>query len=72
MAKKSGVREKIMMLSTGKTKDGRDTGFFYTTQKNKRNTPDKLELVKFDPRAWNESTGRYGQYVKFKEKKIPK
>ena len=34
MAKKSGVREKIMMLSTGKTKDGRDTGFFYTTQKN--------------------------------------
>tara|TARA_X000001036_G_C19991557_1_gene526470 strand:- start:299 stop:436 length:138 start_codon:yes stop_codon:yes gene_type:complete len=25
------------------------TGHFYTTDKNKRSTPDKLEMKKFDP-----------------------
>ena len=69
---KATVREKIMLLSTGKKKDGKDTGYFYTTYKNKRNTPDKLERRKFDPRAWNESIKRFGMYVTFKEKKIPK
>ena len=65
-------REKVMLLSTGKTKEGEDTGYFYTTEKNKSNTTDKLELKKFDPRAWNQATGRYGMVVVFKEKKIPK
>ncbi len=37
------MREKIKMLSSA------GTGFFYTTMKNKRNTPDKLRLKKFDP-----------------------
>ena len=25
------------------------TGHYYTTTKNKRNSPDKLEMMKFDP-----------------------
>lgn len=65
-------REKIMLLSTGKNKKGKPTGYFYTTNKNRRNTVDKLECIKFDPRAWNDTTGRYGIHVKFVEKKIPK
>ncbi len=37
------MREKIKLVSTA------GTGHFYTTTKNKRNTPDKLEIKKFDP-----------------------
>jgi large subunit ribosomal protein L33 len=70
MAKK-GAREIIMLLSTGKTKTGENTGYFYTTVKNKRNTTGKLETVKFDRRAWNETAGRCGMHVPFKEKKLP-
>jgi large subunit ribosomal protein L33 len=65
-------REKIMLLSTGTTQAGVPTGYFYTTYKNKRNTTDKLQLKKFDPRAWDEKTSKLGIYVIFKEKKIPK
>ena len=50
------MREKIRMVSTA------DTGFFYTTYKNKRNTPDKLEIKKYDPMA--------RKHVAFKEAKI--
>lgn len=50
------MREKIRMVSTA------DTGFFYTTFKNKRNTPDKLEMKKYDPKA--------RKHVVFKEAKI--
>lgn len=50
------MREKIRMVSTA------DTGFFYTTFKNKRNTPDKLEMKKYDPKA--------RKHVLFKEAKI--
>ncbi len=42
MAKK-GVREKIRLNSSA------GTGHFYTTDKNKRNTPEKLEMKKYDP-----------------------
>ncbi len=35
--------EKIRMISSA------GTGHFYTTDKNKRTTPDKLEMKKFDP-----------------------
>ena len=38
-----GAREKIKLESSA------GTGHFYTTTKNKRTTPDKLELLKFDP-----------------------
>ena len=69
---KTGPRIKIMLLSTGKTEAGADTGYFYTTYVNTRNTTDKLALMKFDPRAWNESIGRRGAKVLFKQKKIPK
>ena len=37
------MREKIKMVSSA------DTGHYYTTDKNKRNTPDKLEFTKYDP-----------------------
>ncbi len=37
------MRDKIKLVSTA------GTGHFYTTDKNKRRTPDKLEMRKFDP-----------------------
>ena len=37
------MREKIKMVSSA------GTGHFYTTMKNKRNTPEKLERKKYDP-----------------------
>ncbi|MDH3289062.1 MAG: 50S ribosomal protein L33 [Betaproteobacteria bacterium] len=37
------MREKIKLESTA------GTGHFYTTTKNKRTTPNKMELKKFDP-----------------------
>ncbi len=37
------MREKVRLISTA------DSGHFYTTTKNKRNTPDKMEIKKFDP-----------------------
>jgi large subunit ribosomal protein L33 len=40
-----GVREKIKLESTA------GTGHFYTTSKNKRTTPEKLEFKKYDPVA---------------------
>ena len=66
----SSVREKIKLKSTGKKKDGKLTGYYMTTTKNKRNTPDKLRIKKFDPRAWDESKGKNGMYVEFVEDKI--
>lgn len=67
-----GPRIKIMLLSTGKNEKGQDTGYFYTTYVNPRNTTEKLELMKFDPRAYNPATKRPGMRVQFKQKKIPK
>ncbi len=37
------MRDKIKLVSSA------GTGHFYTTDKNKRTTPDKLEMKKFDP-----------------------
>ena len=44
MASKGG-REKIKLESTA------GTGHFYTTNKNKKTTPEKLEFMKFDPKV---------------------
>jgi large subunit ribosomal protein L33 len=55
MAAKGG-REKIKLESTA------GTGFFYTTNKNKKTTPQKLEFIKFDPKA--------RKHVLFKEIKL--
>ncbi|MCL2075660.1 MAG: 50S ribosomal protein L33 [Betaproteobacteria bacterium] len=44
MAAKGG-REKIKLESSA------GTGHFYTTSKNKRTTPEKLEFMKYDPKA---------------------
>lgn len=49
-------RDKIRLVSSA------GTGYFYTTDKNKRNTPDKLEFKKYDPKA--------RKHVIFKEAKI--
>ena len=51
-----GIREKIKLESTA------GTGHFYTTSKNKRTTPGKLEFNKYDPVA--------RKHVEFKETKI--
>ena len=50
------MREKIKLVSTAKT------GHYYTTTKNKRQHPDKVEIKKFDPRM--------RKYVLYKEAKI--
>ena len=55
MAKK-GKREKIKLESSA------GTGHFYTTVKNKTNTPNKLEMRKYDPVA--------RKHVVYKEKKL--
>ncbi len=43
MAKPSDVRPIIKLRSTA------GTGFTYVTRKNRRNTPDRLVLKKYDP-----------------------
>ena len=50
------MREKIKLVSSA------GTGHYYTTDKNKRNTPDKLEFSKYDPVA--------RKHVIYKEAKI--
>lgn len=50
------MREKIKLVSTA------GTGYYYTTDKNKRNTPDKLVFKKYDPKV--------RKHVEFKEAKI--
>ncbi|MDA0789003.1 MAG: 50S ribosomal protein L33 [Proteobacteria bacterium] len=37
------MRDKIKLVSSA------GTGHFYTTNKNKRTTPDKIEIKKYDP-----------------------
>ena len=39
------MRDKIKLESSA------GTGHFYTTTKNKRTTPDKLEIKKYDPKV---------------------
>ena len=51
-----GAREKIKLESTA------GTGHFYTTTKNKKTTPEKLQLSKFDPVA--------RKHVAYKETKL--
>ena len=50
------AREKIKLESNA------GTGHFYTTSKNKRTTPEKLELMKYDPKA--------RKHVLYKETKL--
>src|SRR3989337_920643 len=50
------VIDKIKLESTA------GTGHFYTTTKNKRTTPEKMEIMKFDPKA--------RKHVAYKETKI--
>ena len=41
---RKNIREKIKLVSSA------GTGHFYTTDKNKTSTPDKIEMMKFDPK----------------------
>lgn len=66
----SKIREKIKLVSTGKTKEGLPTKTFYTTSKNKRNSTQKLSIKKFDQKAFNSISGKIGMHVLFKEDKI--
>lgn len=66
----SKVREKIKLVSTGKNKAGKPTKMFYTTTKNKRQTTEKINIKKFDPKAFDPKTGKTGMHVVFKEDKI--
>jgi large subunit ribosomal protein L33 len=66
----SKIREKIKLVSTGKTKAGKPTKTFYTTTKNKRQNTEKITIRKFDPKAFDEKTGKAGTHVLFKEDKI--
>jgi large subunit ribosomal protein L33 len=50
------ARDKIRMVSSA------GTGHFYTTDKNKKNTPSKLEMKKYDPVV--------RKHVMYKEAKI--
>ncbi len=50
------MRDKIKLVSTA------NTGHFYTTTKNKKLHPEKLEVKKFDPKA--------RKHVTYKEAKI--
>jgi large subunit ribosomal protein L33 len=50
------VREKIKLESSA------GTGHFYTTNKNKRTMPDKMEVMKYDPRL--------RKHVMYKETKL--
>ena len=49
-------RDKIRLTSSA------GTGHFYTTDKNKKTTPEKLEMMKFDPKA--------RKHVSYKEVKL--
>ncbi len=50
------MRNKIKLVSSA------GTGHFYTTTKNKRTMPDKMEMMKYDPRV--------RKHVMYKEAKI--
>ena len=50
------MQDKIKLVSSA------GTGHYYTTTKNKRNTPDKIEIKKFDPVV--------RKHVLYKESKI--
>ena len=50
------MREKIKLVSSAKT------GHYYTTKKNKKEHPDKMETKKFDPKI--------RKHVLYKEAKI--
>jgi len=50
------MRDKIKLVSSA------GTGHFYTTTKNKRTMPDKMEMMKYDPKV--------RKHVMYKEAKI--
>ncbi len=53
---KKSARLLIKLVSTART------GYFYVTEKNPRNTPWKLKLIKYDPKV--------NKHVLFEEQKL--
>ncbi len=49
------MREKIRLISSA------DTGHFYTTTKNRKTHPEKMEVKKYDPRARKHVTYKEGK-----------
>lgn len=64
-------RKKIMLLSSGTLANGKPTHTVYYSTKGEKTTQ-KLEPKKFDRRAYNPATGKFGMHVKFVEKKVAK
>jgi large subunit ribosomal protein L33 len=64
------MRDKIKMISTGLRQDGKKTGTFRTTTKNKRTMTEKFKKKYYDPKAFNAATGKNGMHVLFEEGKI--
>jgi large subunit ribosomal protein L33 len=54
MAKKKGIRKHVILKST-------ESGHAYHTEKSSRNTPDRIEILKYDPLI--------KKHVKYKEEK---
>lgn len=65
-----GNRVKVKLVSEA------GTGYYYTTDKNPRNSTEKLRFKKYDPRAPVDEedseggSGKRGKHVWFKEAKI--
>ena len=60
--KANKAKAKIAMREKIKLESSAGTGHFYTTTKNKRTTPDKMEIKKYDPKA--------RKHVLYKETKL--
>jgi len=69
MAKKGGA-QKIRLESTGKTEDGRATGYRRWAKVGKGMT-EKLVKRMYDPRAWHPEKKKVGAHVDFEQKKMP-
>lgn len=62
--------KKVKLSSSGLRKDGKKTAYSKTTINS--SSEKKLRLRKYDPYAWNESTGKNGMVVDFVQEKISK
>lgn len=62
-------RKKVRLVSTGKNKNGKNTGTFVVVLVNKLAT-EKLAIKRFDRFAINPETGKPGMHVSFVEKKL--
>jgi large subunit ribosomal protein L33 len=78
----AGVKKKkkdriIMLKSTAFNQYGNPTGTFFVKRSQvlkpnvNKGKLEKLNLMKFDPKAFDKETGKIGFHVSFKETKMP-